>query len=169
MRRVSTSIAIPMAIIGLTGCPSQSVARDHLDRTPPTLVLAASGSSDARLVNVADGTVVTMVRGTDVTLAATASDPGGVGDVELWVIPKRHCASVGVGIRGLSIAPVAVTTGQLTATEAPAQLTATHTWSADVPPDCTVTYDVAARARNAADRPVQSPFTSARFVLLSGG
>ena len=102
------------------------------------------------------------------TVVATASDPGGVADVELWVVPTKRCASVSVGVRGLSIAPVAVTTGRLTATEAPAQLTATHTLSADIPPDCAVTYDVAARASNAADRPVQSSFTAARFVLLSG-
>jgi hypothetical protein len=169
LRRVSTAIAVPLAIIGLTGCPAQSVARDRADRTPPALVLAASRPSDAALVTVADGATISVVRGTDVTLLATASDPGGVGDVELWVVPTKRCASVGVGVHGLSIAPVAVTTGRLTATEAPAQLTTTYTLSADVPPDCTVTYEVGARASNAADRPVQTPFTSARFVVPSGG
>ncbi len=113
--------------------------------------------------------MVTLVRGRDAIVVATATDPGGVGAVELWVAPTRHCASVGVGVHGLSVAPTARAEGQVTATEAPSQLTATSTLSADVPPECTITYDVAVPASNAADRPVQAPFTSARFVLHSAG
>ena len=76
LRRVSTPIAVPLAIIGLTGCPGQSVARDRADRTHPRSS-SPLGTLRRRLVTSATARLVSMVRGPDVTVAATASDPGG--------------------------------------------------------------------------------------------
>lgn len=169
LSRVGSAVAALIALTGLTSCPGAAVSPDGDDRTPPTVVLAVSGTSDDGLVEVANGTLVSMVRGQDAIVRATAADGRGVSAVELWVIPTRHCTSVGVLVRGLSVAPVARTTPGATATEASSQLTATSTLSGRIPPDCTVTYEVRARATNAADRPVPAPFTTASFVLRVAG
>jgi hypothetical protein len=169
LHRVGSAAAALIALIGLTACAGPSVARDHDDATPPAVTLEVAATPNGGLVAVADGSLVTMVRGIDITVLATGADPGGVSAVELWVSPTRHCASVGALQHGLSVAPAARTAGPVTATEAPLQLTTTYTLSGQIPPDCTITYDVAVRAGNAADRPVQAPFISARFMVPIAG
>jgi hypothetical protein len=151
-------------------CQGDPTSRDLSDTTAPTLTLAASGTSGTSgFVDVVGGSTHQLVRGTALTLSATASDDGGVAFVEIWFVESHTCfnsdgtASVGQGLGG---SPLVRTDGAVTATEAPKSVTT----GGNVPtnalqPNCSYDYEVFAKGANAASAAVEESTRVAHFTL----
>jgi hypothetical protein len=136
--------------------------RDLSDPTPPTLLLTVTAAKA-----VQGGSQTVEFGGTDIELTlpggsvvAHARDDDGVSYVELWMTEARVCGGKTVG-PGLPGAPTKRVEGQSTAS-APTSLSVGYDIAtAPLKANCSYTFEVWAKAANAATEPVsvESPVT----------
>lgn len=150
-----TVAALAVAMVALSGCTEDPATRDLNDATPPTVVLTVTASTSV------DGGLQTVEFGGDIDLRmpggsvfAKASDDDGVGHVELWMTEARDCGGTRVG-PGLAGAPIERVEGAVTDTSAPSSLSAGHDINTrTLQAGCSYTFEVWAKAANAATQPV---------------
>jgi hypothetical protein len=162
------AVLVVLAVGG--GCQGDPTSRDLNDATPPVLTLAASGTAGTNgFVDVVDGSTLQLVRGTALTLSATARDDGGVSFVEIWFTESHTCDN-GDGTssveQGLGGAPLVRTEGTVTSTAASSSVTTGGNVQTDaLRANCSYDYEVSVKGANAATAPVASSSPVAHFTV----
>lgn len=160
----------PVILIGLTAaaCGRTDASRDVDDPTPPTVTLTAAGTlGHPSLLDVGDGSWLSIAPGAQVLLQASATDPDGVGRVELRVTEILVCptGTYSTSHRPPPLVRAPESSRRATAT-APSSLTTSYLIETSTPPaGCAAEWDVHAAATNAARTPVGASGPHARFGL----
>lgn len=160
------------AVVLATGaaCTGDPASRDLNDGTPPVLTLSASGTAGTSgFVGVADGATLQLVRGTALSLSATARDDDGVTFVEIWYTETFNCdngdgtASTGQGLGG---SPLVRSEGTVTNTEASSSVTtAGNVQTTGLRANCSYDFAVFVKGANAATTPLEASSPVAHFTV----
>ncbi len=162
-RALAVVLLIP--VTGLVGC-GEPASRDLNDATPPNITISVAGTraNPGGIDEIGFGTTTDLsASGAQVLVKATDDD--GVANVELWLTEKRQCQGVTTG-PGLAGAPAARVVGNVTPTQAPADLTAIFRIdSTSRRSGCLYTFEVWGEADNAANTTVHTKSPTVALTL----